>query len=86
MSKNHYINEWDTLTERIFGFFVGQGFLIVPSVKALASVKIDIAEAIRVGTDLEPRVLDVLPAALLRFPRSFRGWDKVPDKLQTVLE
>jgi hypothetical protein len=86
MAKNNYINQWDEKTERIFGFFVGKGLLGVEDVKPLPTIKVDILEALKIGTEIEPRVLEVLPAAMLRFPRSFLNWDKIPEKLSLVLE
>ena len=86
MTKNKYINQWDEKTERIFGFFVATGFLGIEGIRPLPTIKLDIEDVIKVGTEIEPRVLEVLPAAMLRFPRSFLNWDKVPPKLQLVLD
>lgn len=82
---SNYVNKWDDQTKRIIGFFVAKGLLIANDVKPQPSVKINIEEAINIGLEVDQRILEVLPAAMLRFPKSFMHWEKVPDKLRTVL-
>lgn len=65
---------------------MAKGLLFAPHVKPLSSVKIKISDAIEVGLTSEPRVLEVLPAALLHFPRSFLGHQEMPDKLKQTLD
>jgi hypothetical protein len=86
MTASPKINAWDEDTKRVLGFFVAKGFLIAPGVKPLPSVKLAIDEVIEIGLSVEPRVLEVLPGAMLRFPRSFLHWDRVPEKLKVVLD
>lgn len=86
MTKRQYINNWDNRTKRILGFFVGKGLLAVTDIQPCPSVKLDIEEVVRTGLEREQRILEVLPAAMLRFPRSFLNWHKVPEKLKIVLD
>jgi hypothetical protein len=72
--------------ERIIGFFVAKGLLIAPHISPKSSIKIAISDVIEVGLTKEPRVLEVLPAALLHFPRSFLGHHEMPPKLKQVLD
>ncbi len=74
-----------TTKARVIGFLVAKGLLIGPSVKPMSSVKIKISDAVNTGLTFEPRVLEVLPAALLHFPRSFLGYDDMPEQLKEVL-
>ena len=74
-----------TTKARVIGFLVAKGLLIAPSVKPMSSVKIKISDAVNTGLTFEPRVLEVLPAALLHFPRSFLGYDDMPEQLKQVL-
>jgi hypothetical protein len=46
---------------------------------------LDISEAINCALNYEPRILEVLPYAVLRFPASFTGTDKAPEKFNAVL-
>ncbi len=82
MQKNNSL----FLEHRVLGFLVAKGLLFAPHVKPLGSAKIKISDAIKVGLTSEPRVLEVLPAALLHFPRSFLGHQDMPDKLKQTLD
>ncbi len=80
------VNPWDSSTRKVLGFLVAKGFLLAPGVKPKPTVKIDVGEALKVATEQEPRVLEVLPAAMLRFPKTFLHWEKLPEKFEAVLE
>ena len=71
---------------RVMRFFVSKGLLITDDAIAPSSAKIHLNDALWVGEQLEPRVLEVLPAALLRFPRSFLGTQNMPKDLSEVLK
>lgn len=86
MGKNNFVRTWDDRTKRIIGFFVGKGLLIANDIKPTPSIKLNIEEVIEVGLEVEQRILEVLPAAMLRFPKSFMHWEKVPEKLNIVLD
>lgn len=75
----------DTLRQKVLGFFVAKGYLIAPNIKPNGSVKLDVRDVIEVGTEIEPRVLEVLPAALLHFPRTFLHTEGLPEKVKDVL-
>jgi len=47
--------------------------------------KISIADILWVGENLEPRVLEVFPAALLRFPSLFKAAKKLPHDLADLI-
>lgn len=54
------------------GFLVAKGFLLTnQNVPLLPNKKIKLRDAIWAGTNVEPRILEVLPAAALRLPRHF---------------
>jgi hypothetical protein len=54
------------------GFLVAKGFLDTnEAVARIPNQRIKIADAIWAGTHVEPRILEVLPAAILRLPRHF---------------
>lgn len=80
------VNHWDRTTKTVLGFLVAKGFIVAPTITPKPTAKIDIKAAIKVGTQVEPRVLEVLPAAMLRFPKSFLHWENIPEKLRVVLE
>ncbi len=74
------------LEKRVLGFLTAKGLLIAPHITPKSSVKIRIRDALTVGLNSEPRVIEVLPAAILHFPRSFLGYDEMPDTLRRTLE
>jgi hypothetical protein len=76
----------DKHTEDVLGFLVAKGLLIAPNITPRPLVKLDLKAVIRVGLEIEPRVIEVLPAALLHFPKSFRNTKKLPKKIREVLD
>lgn len=48
--------------------------------------KMRVADALWVGKRIEPRVLEVLPAAILRFPSIFIDLDTMPKDLRELLQ
>jgi hypothetical protein len=75
-----------SLERRVFGFFVAKGLLIAPHIAPKSSVKLRIADVVNVGLHVEPRIIEVLPAAMLHFPRSFIGYEDMPEKLREALD
>ena len=69
----------------VMGFLSAKGLLIGADVPPLPSVKVSIADAIWAGTEVEPRILEVLPAALIAFPRSFIGRQHLPPDLARIV-
>lgn len=54
------------------GFLVAKGFLRTnQEVVLLPNKRVAIADAVWAGMNVEPRILEVLPAAVLRLPRHF---------------
>lgn len=73
-------------TRQVLGFFISKGLLIAPGIDPAPTAKLRIETVVDIGLKVEPRVLEVLPAAILHFPRSFINLDKMPDKLKMVVE
>ena len=70
---------------KVLGFFVAKGLLILPDVAPGGTVKLNISDVLWVAENIEPRVLSVLPAAIIHFPRSFLDPEKIPHKLKAVI-
>lgn len=70
---------------RVMGFLVAKGFLTAPDIPPKPSAKVPVTDALWAGEVIEPRILEVLPAALLHFPRSFLSGDGLPDDLTATL-
>jgi len=75
----------DPRYRRVMGFLVAKGLLTATDIAPLPTVKISLADALWVGETLEPRVLEILPAALAHFPRTFLGRAEMPADLGEVL-
>jgi hypothetical protein len=78
--------EGDKAALNIYGFLVAKGLLLAEGVPKKPMAKLNIREVMRVGLEIEPRVLEVLPAALLHFPRSFTNQKALPDKVAVVID
>lgn len=69
------------------GFLVAKGFLDTnDAVARLPNQRLRIEDAIWAGTYVEPRILEVLPAAILRLPRHFDLARGRHPELVTVVE
>jgi hypothetical protein len=47
--------------------------------------RIDANDAVWAGVHVEPRIIEVLPAAILHFPKTFTGLDALPKTLIEIL-
>lgn len=79
------IRRESSIYRRVVGFFVSKGLLIAPSIKPNATVKLDLSEVLALGNEVEPRILEVLPAALVAFPKTFLRQEILPFELKEVV-
>lgn len=70
---------------RVLGFFVGKGLLWVNYPMTPFFGKIRIEDVLWVAEEVEPRVLEVFPAAFLHFPKTFIGRHDLPEDLREVV-
>lgn len=75
----------DRRTQKVLGFLIAKGLLLGRHIPNCPNVKIPIEEALWVGNTVEPRVIEVLPAALLHFPKTFIGITKIPQLLKEII-
>jgi hypothetical protein len=74
-----------TALRKTLGFLISKGLLHNDDIDAEPAAVLDVSEAINCALNYEPRILEVLPSAVLRFPASFTGIDKAPEKFNAVL-
>ncbi len=79
-------NYQDMRTQRVLGFLVAKGLLVGEDIQHRGDVKLDIEDVLWVGAKVEPRVLEVLPAALIHFPRTFMRKAHIPNDLAEVIK
>ena len=70
---------------KVVGLLTGLGFLITPDIRPTSTVKVDVNEAIRIGVLAEPRILEVLPAAVVSFPKSFLHLENSPPTFKEIV-
>ena len=70
---------------KVMGFLVGKGLLISPEIRPIYKVKLRTQDVVWVAQMLEPRVWEVLPAAMLHYPRSFADRKRLPADIFRVL-
>ncbi len=76
----------DSRTKRVIGFLVAKGLLMHNHFNPRRAGTFSIDDAIWVAKNVEQRVLEVLPAALIHFPAAISGKEKMPQKLHDIVE
>jgi hypothetical protein len=71
---------------KVMGFLKAKGLLFDETIKPRPIVKLDVKDVLWVGKNVEPRVLEVFPAAYLHFTRTFLNTDEIPDELWQIIE
>lgn len=83
--KFDYLFE-DSRTKKVMGFLISKKLLMGTNIPSQPNVKIPIIDAIWVANHVEPRVMEVLPAALIHFPKTFIGWHNLPNRLIQIIK
>ena len=78
-------SKWPKWSIPILEFLTGKGLLIVPDITPRPSQVISLIKALKAGRELEPRIIEVLPAALIHFPSNFEDLDRVPPELNEII-
>ena len=73
---------------KTMGFLVAKNLLKTnrEDIQPRARVKLAIKDVLWAGNNVEPRILEVLPAALIHFPKTFKGLDQLPKELSSIVE
>lgn len=80
-------NRNDPRYRRVMGFLVAKGLLKTnEKIVRLPNARLLAKDALWAATKCEPRILEVLPAALLRFPRHFEQINQLPTELLKIVE
>ena len=80
-------NRRDPRYLRAIGFLVAKGFLFTnQQIPRTPNIRIDIEDAIWAGENVEPRILEVLPAAVMRMKKHFNYNPVVHTELRKVIE
>jgi hypothetical protein len=72
---------------KVMGFLVAKGFLFTNKTIALnPNEHLNLKDAVWAGQFVEPRILEVLPAAYERFKKHFYGDREIIDKLVQIID
>ena len=72
---------------KVMGFLVAKGFLYInKKIHLNPNGHINLKDAIWAGRFVEPRILEVLPAAYERFKRHFSGDAETVEKLEQIID
>jgi hypothetical protein len=72
------------VAKNVFAFFVSKGLLIGEDTKRKVS-NVKIKDCLIIGETLEPRILELLPAAIIHYPSAFLDLGKIPPDLALVI-
>lgn len=80
-------NKKDPRYTRTIGFLVAKGFLHTNrELPKIPNIRINIEDAIWAGQNVEPRILEVLPAAVMRLEKHFDYDPRIHLELKRVIE
>lgn len=72
---------------KVMGFLVAKGFLYTnENIPRFPNEHINLKDAIWAGRFVEPRILEVLPAAYERFKKHFSGDADIIEKLEQIID
>lgn len=86
LAKLHEHRKKDSRVARVLGFLKAKGLLLVDWLPARRSIKFNLADALWVGENVEPRVLELLPAVVVHFPKTVTNMDKLPRELTQIIK
>lgn len=76
----------DPRFQKVMAFFRAKGLIIGNAPPTRPPLKLQIPDVLWVAEKLEPRVFEILPAALLNFPNAFLQKNKLPQELRKIVE
>jgi hypothetical protein len=86
-AKQTALNRKDVRFKKTMAFLKAKGLLDTTlPIRPLPGARIDITDALWAAKYVEPRILEVLPAAILHFHKNFVGFDRAPENLKNVLK
>lgn len=86
-AQQNNLNRKDKRFQKTIGILKAKGFLQTNlDIPARTGAKVDIEDALWAGRNVEPRILEVLPAAIIHYRANFLGLDNAPKEIQTLLK
>lgn len=86
-AERNALNRKDLRFRKAIALLKGKGLLDTNlPIRATPRMRMEIKDALWAGRNVEPRILEVLPAALLHYRKNFLGTEKLPEDLDKVLK
>jgi hypothetical protein len=82
MKKDHKIS---FATRKVLGFLVAKG-LLRSNFPPNGTAKLTIKDFLKAAEEIEPRVLAVLPAAIIHFPKAFTDAPNFPEPITKIID
>jgi len=76
----------DPRYRKVMGFLKAKGLIFDEATLPRPNVKIDVKDLLWVAEKIEPRVLEVFPAAFLHFNKTFFNTNAVPPELRVIID
>ncbi len=77
----------DPRFKKTMAFLKGKGLLNTNlPIAGKTGMKLEIKDAIWAGLNVEPRIIEVLPTAVLHYQKSFRDFEQMPENLRVVIK
>jgi len=86
LQKKREAYYFDRRCQDTLGFLKAKGLLWTKDIAPRGSAKLAIKDVLWTADNVEPRVIEVLPAAILHFPRSFLRLEHLPQELVDIIE
>lgn len=86
-AEQNKLNRKDKRFQKTIGVLKAKGFLQTNlDIPARTGAKIYLEDALWAGRNVEPRILEVLPAAIIHFRTNFLGLENAPPEIQNLLK
>jgi len=86
-AEQNKLNRQDLRFKKTIGILKAKGLLQTNlDIPARTGLKIEVKDALWAGRNVEPRILEVLPAAIVHHRANFMGCENLPKELEGVLK
>src|SRR5580692_7437083 len=86
LQEKNKVRKLDPRYKKVLGFLTAKGLLFDETIEPRPNVKLDMKDVFWVAEKVEPRVFEVLPAALLHFTKTFFNTEVIPNDLKEIIE
>jgi hypothetical protein len=86
-AERNALNRRDLRFKSTIALLKGKGLLDTNlPIRAAPGLRVEIKDVLWAGRNVEPRILEVLPAAMMHYRKNFLGMEHLPEGLKKVLK